>query len=193
MSKELQIKIETSIALPEKNFEELKGAIENKDIQLIAPEVKDLLEVRDSMDKAKEEFEKIVADKMRLFNENYKQLTDYIENDLKPKLIEYAEATGHEKTKVNQETGEITKKFVHNLPKGMVYTRGRASFEYDESRITDDKYYKKELKKTEVKKAIENGELPWDIATVKYGAPSLSLKIADIKLGIEEKENEKDK
>lgn len=191
------------VELPQINFDEITAQIKVSDINEIQTieNIVSILNVRDRMKYEREEFMEKVKSALKTFDDKYKLINDFVEKDIKSKALDVAKKTLVTKTKIknifNDETGELIdkkeiKKNTYDLPKGITYVSGRAKYAYDESRIPE-KYFKKTLNKTEVKKAIENGELDNTIQSVEFGKPTISLKTFDIKLGLDELKGLNDK
>lgn len=72
-----------------------------------------------------------------------------------------------EKTWTDEETGEVKTwiKKERNLPKFVTVTEHKKEITYNEDKLPEE-YFKKEIKKAAVKKAVKEGLLPEDVITV---------------------------
>lgn len=175
MKKEIIIKHE--LYVPEKTFDELTSKIRNEDTLKTGPDLAEILKVRKSLSETKKEFMDKVNEQLASFKEYEENIENFIEKELKPRYLEYVNATGVTKVKNKMDkNGDVieVEEFEYKLPEGVVYKSGTTTFEYNESMFGDE-FFKKTLKKTEAKKAWTNGEVPKEAVSAVKGAPSISI------------------
>lgn len=161
------------------NNEELKNAITSKDVTQIKDEILIIGQVENEI----EQYEKFLKKEQSKVKE-YKKLLEETKELAEAKALEYISIYGEWKTKVNNETGEVEKKFYHNAPEGFKYFNSRITVVYDESKIPEE-YFKVErkLKIREVEKAISEGKLKYEEVvkeTIK-GDPYVKLNPEGVK------------
>lgn len=121
-----------------------------------------------------EEEKKKMKDHIKEAEAKIKALESWVadrENDYAKTTIAYLNSNPDaykevEKTWVNEETGEVKvyKKKERNLPKYISVSETKKELTYNEELIPEE-YFKKTVKKTEVKAAIKDGKLPQEVLT----------------------------
>lgn len=163
-----------------KTNEELQLAIEQKEVTQIKQEIIMIGKVETEL----ENYEKFLKKEQSKVKE-YKKLIEQTKTLAETKGLEYVGVYGEWKTKINNETGEVEKKFYHNLPEGFKFFKGKTTVIYDESKIPD-KFFKieKTLRIREVERAIENGELKFEdvVKEVIKGEPYVKLNAEGVKI-----------
>lgn len=177
-NKKLELVARGEITLPEKNFEEIKDKIKNTDIMLIGKEVAEIFKVQEQLAMEKKAFMEQVDEVLKQAREYEAMIADYIDNELKPMVLEFAENSKRviTKEKMDKEgniyTVEETK---YDLPKGFTYKKSPATYEYNEELIPDE-FFKKSLDKAKVKKAYKDGaELPSGSVIEKDGGATIAI------------------
>lgn len=175
-NKKLELVVKGEITLPTRNFEEIKEKIRNTDIMLIGEDVAEIFGVQEQLAMEKKAFLEKVDEVLAQAKEYEKMLTEYIDGELKPMMLEYAENSKKVITKEKMDKdGNIytVEEVKHELPKGFVYKKSPSTFEYNEELIPD-KYFKieRKLDKVKVKKAYKDGEsfLPGSVIEKDGGA-----------------------
>lgn len=162
-----------------KTNEELQLAIEQKEVTQIKQEIIMIGKVETEL----EHYEKFLKKEQSKVKE-YKKLLEQTKALAETKGLEYVNVYGEWKTKINHETGELEKKFHHNLPDGFKFFKGRTTVVYDESKIPE-KFFKieKTLRIRDVEKAIETGELKYEevVKETIQGEPYVKLNSEGVK------------
>lgn len=183
------IALTQEIILPERNLEEIKAKIANTDIMLIGEDLHQLTDLDEKMEKYRAEFLQKVKEAFAAYDENHDKLKEAI-NEVKARALEHVKNTSRieEKIKIGKDGIAIKEENLkYNLPSGIAYVSGTTTYDYDESKITDEQYWKKELKKTAVKAAVKEGKLSADVLIEKRGEPSIRITSASLVKGIENK------
>lgn len=182
MEKEIKVKVDGIIAVPE-GLQELSDHVkEAYKIGLSTQQIKKhAIQTLQAKAMLEDGYDKIKA-QMAVFEKQYKAYKDMIgdiEGTIKQIAIEDAENHKSIKRKIDHNTGEVIDVVEVKLPKGFSYRKGTTSFNYKEELIPD-KFFKKTLKKTEAKKALESGELSYDVVDIIEGQPSINLLLSSM-------------
>lgn len=184
-----------------KNIDNFKNKIiDAASIEAAIEEIKTIKGVSNKLEVKEKEWEEEFNKYVNAYREEakkeflkIKQSIDDTLEVVKAKAIKEHEEKAVEKETFSQvvdEDGVVTTvkkvKVISPLPKGIYYTSGKISFDYKEEGLPD-KFFKKTIKKTDVKKAIESGELSSDIMIPKRGEPFITINTIMIEKTLKQK------
>lgn len=186
------VEVKGELVVHDINLQELedkfKGFFENT--KTLRNDVILLEGVNQRMDLAFDDIEAEFKKIKNLYNSRKKEIQRVLDI-YKEKVIEEGLKNKTEtekfKKKVDAETGEVFTtrevKVDWKTPKGVTIKRSPIKWAYNEELIPDE-YFKKELKKSEVKKAVQAGKLPDNVVTLTEGSLSVIIDSLKIEQGI---------